>query len=117
MPVAVAARRAASRTAVPGPQPTSTTRSAAVRSAASATARTRVPCPAVIHSAVMTWQARPAIPAPARCVLVLLVAGHLPSARTTIIERPCGSRRGWPSQVRMPVRLNERPVDLHNHAP
>ena len=55
MPVAVAARRAASRTAVPGPQPTSTTRSAAVSSAASATARTRGPCPAVIHSAVMTW--------------------------------------------------------------
>src|SRR5271169_4541681 len=35
MPVAMAARRAASRTAVPGPQPTSTTRSAAVSSAAS----------------------------------------------------------------------------------
>jgi hypothetical protein len=38
-----------------GPQPASTTRSAAVSSATSATARTRGPCPAVIHSAVMTW--------------------------------------------------------------
>ena len=38
-----------------GPQPTSTTRSAAVNSAAWATACTRGPCPAVIHSAVMTW--------------------------------------------------------------
>ena len=55
MPVAVAARRAATRTALPGPQPMSTTRSAAVSSAASVTARTRGPCPAIIHSAVMTW--------------------------------------------------------------
>jgi hypothetical protein len=55
MPVALAARRAASRTAVPGPQPASTSRSAAVSSAASATARTRGPYPAVIHSAVMIW--------------------------------------------------------------
>ena len=81
MPVAVAARAAANRTAVPGPQPTSTTRSAPVNSAASATARTRGPCPAAIHSAVMTRQARPAIPAPARRVLVLLIVDHRPPGR------------------------------------
>ena len=111
MPVAVAARAAANRTAVPGPQPTSTTRSAPVNSAASATARTRGPCPAAIHSAVMTRQARPAIPAPARRVLVLLIVDHRPSGRRSaactqrpakwrVLTSPANLRRGVPDAVR-----------------
>ena len=55
-PAAEAPLRAASRTAVPGPQPMSTTRSASVRRAAAATARAVGPRPTVIEIAVSTSQ-------------------------------------------------------------
>jgi hypothetical protein len=67
-------------TAVPGPQPMSTTRSADVSPAASAAVRATGPRPAVIESAVMIWQARPAYFSAAcdACVLVVLIAVAYP---------------------------------------
>src|SRR6516164_294780 len=53
IPVAASARRAASRTAVPGPQPMSIIRSAGVSRAALAAARASGPRPMVIETAVM----------------------------------------------------------------
>jgi len=117
MPVAVAARAAANRTAVPGPQPTSTTRSAPVNSAASATARTRGPCPAAIHSAVMTRQARPAIPAPARRVLVLLTVDHRPPGAAVSLPSAAPGKMAGLDLASEPASSAHRTQDGHGVMP